>query len=249
MSCHRAAPGALRRPSGLSLNCRLPRTDDHSSECRAAASAASRGGSLGARTPVFWDDQLMGWNDVVKDAASGGTELARIRDFGHRTIRASASGVGLGTGGVAVLNTEFPKSDAHNRLVMDTLIEPLGLMDEADRGPGGSGRRHRAIELELEVMGPEWLARFCECGYQVTPNLNMVLRRPTERRSPTPVARLSDEALTPVVWRVSSGICPKHPSNPYDHWLNGGGRPRAPARSPTRRSAVPTGWSPTLIFT
>lgn len=143
-------------------------------------------------------------NPLVRSASAGGTEQERIRGFSHRIMRDSASQVVPVTGGFAVMSTEFPDSYEHNCLVVDALVDPSVLMQEADRVLGGAGLRHRAIELELEGVDPSWLAQFQNCGYEVHPTLTMVLRRSPERRSATPVERVPYEELKSVVeagWR------------------------------------------------
>jgi N-acetylglutamate synthase-like GNAT family acetyltransferase len=102
------------------------------------------------------------------------------------------------------MSTEFPASYEHNCLVVDTLVDPSVLMQEADRVLGGAGLRHRAIEVELEGVDASWLAQFQNCGYEVHPTLTMVLRRSPERHSATPVERVPYEELKAVVeadWR------------------------------------------------
>jgi GNAT superfamily N-acetyltransferase len=146
----------------------------------------------------------MGRDAAAIGDLSDGKVRSRIRNFTYRIMRDSATGVDSVAGGFAVLNSEFPNSYEHNCLVVDRLVDPSVLMEEADRVLGGAGLRHRAIELDVEDVGADWLAPFRDCGYEVHPNLTMVLRRPSERASSTPVERVPYEQLKPMVeadWR------------------------------------------------
>ncbi len=163
------------------------------------ASTAGRRG----RAEINWDHEAVAAPGPAPDP---GTDRRRAFRFLRRVAIGSATEVVPLRGGVAVLNSRFPYSQAHNHLIVEHRRDAAELLGDAERVLGGAGLDSRCIEVEGDVPSPAWLDPFRSAGYAVSQALLMRPVRSSERAPTVSVEEASYADLLEVVaasWRRS----------------------------------------------
>lgn len=128
----------------------------------------------------------------------------RAFEFLNQLATRSATSVVPVSGGVGVLNFEWPFSYANNQLRLVAPGPPDVVAAEADRVLGGAGLRHRAIEIEGDIADPAWLSHFRSLGYEVLHTVVMRQAGPSSKKPTAKVEEANYVELAPLVgasWR------------------------------------------------
>jgi ribosomal protein S18 acetylase RimI-like enzyme len=148
---------------------------------------------------------LPSWSAVADIAASAraGDTVARVISFVQAMEEATSTDLVVFRHGVALFNSDFPRSWAHNFL----RVEPAGrapsaeeLAAEADRLQGERGLAHRQIVVRDEALGGRLEPAFRDRGWLVDRLVYMIHRRPSDRVADTSiVAEVSFDEAKPAL--------------------------------------------------
>jgi GNAT superfamily N-acetyltransferase len=101
------------------------------------------------------------------------SQLARARHFMRAAVRRQAEQIIEMSYGFAVLDSRFPHSYDHNKLVLTAPVDPAEAVSDADRILGGAGLAHRLISVHGGIE-QAWADVCVAAGYQHSAELIMV---------------------------------------------------------------------------
>jgi GNAT superfamily N-acetyltransferase len=127
-------------------------------------------------------------------------DIERIAAFERRFARAQATEfVDLGWG-CALLQSDFPLSEYHNRIVVDSAVSPSDVLAAADELLGGAGLRHRYISA-VDGLDDALVPSLVAAGYEHQMVVTMIYSGPTIDRGAYGVASVSLDTLRPSIVR------------------------------------------------
>jgi GNAT superfamily N-acetyltransferase len=137
----------------------------------------------------------------------GNPDIERITAFEHRFARAQATDVVELPWGFAVLQTEFPLSQFHNRIVVTSTAPPADVLatTEAVLGEAGVGARHRYVSAD-DAQGRAMRDELVAAGYEHEVIVTMVHSGKDIGAASHEVREVSLETLRPAIvhdWRVT----------------------------------------------
>jgi GNAT superfamily N-acetyltransferase len=91
--------------------------------------------------------------------------LERIAAFEERFVRAQSTDIVGLPWGFALLNSTYPLSEYHNRLVVTSIAPPADVVRAADELLGGAGLRHRYVS-GVDRLGEALSAGLIAAGYE-----------------------------------------------------------------------------------
>lgn len=107
--------------------------------------------------------------------------------------------------GYALLQSDFPDSFNHNRIVVTSEVEASEVIAAADRVLGGRGLEHRLVSFEDNALGQAARADFVKAGYEHETIVAMVHTGAVPPPSGHEVRAVSLEELRPALirdWRA-----------------------------------------------
>jgi hypothetical protein len=88
------------------------------------------------------------------------TTIERMTAFDHGFSRAQATDVVDLEWGFALLQSDFPLSHYHNRIVVTSAVAATVILSTADTLLGGIGLRHRYVSIDDDSLGQDHSADF-----------------------------------------------------------------------------------------
>ena len=138
-----------------------------------------------------------------------GTELERIIAFDHHFERAQSSSIVEVGWGFAHLQSDFPHSFSHNRVVVTGDVSVAEVLAETERVLGGAGLTHRYVKFDDEVAGEAAIQAFVAAGYEHQPLVTMIHNGESSDTSndsqSNPVSEVTVDQLRPALirdWKV-----------------------------------------------
>ena len=154
------------------------------------------------------------WNYVVAVPGTtvgrmDGAELERITAFDHHFERAQSSSIVEVGWGFAHLQSDFPHSFSHNRVVVTGDVSVAEVLAETERVLGGAGLTHRYVKFDDEVAGEAAIQAFVAAGYEHQPLVTMIHNGESSDTSndsqSNPVSEVTVDQLRPALirdWKV-----------------------------------------------
>jgi GNAT superfamily N-acetyltransferase len=131
--------------------------------------------------------------------------IERITAFEHRFAQAQATEVVNLDWGFAVLQTEFPLSQYHNRIVVTSAAPADDILAAAEEVLGGAGVRHRYVSVDIDALGGALNAEFVAAGYEHAPIVTMIHSGGDVELAACEVGTVSLDTLRPALirdWRI-----------------------------------------------
>lgn len=98
----------------------------------------------------------------------------RIDAFADRFAKAQATSVIDLPWGYALLQTDFPNSYDHNRIVVKSAVSADAIFDAGDEILGGAGLTHRHVSVDDDEVGLAVATEFVAAGYEHTTLVTMI---------------------------------------------------------------------------
>jgi GNAT superfamily N-acetyltransferase len=128
------------------------------------------------------------------------SDLGRIAAFERRFDEAQATDVVDLGWGFALLQSKFPLSEYHNRIVVTSAAAPQDVIAQADEVLGGAGLGHRYVSA-VEGLGESLVPALVAAGYEHQVVVTMVHSEPDLEPGNHPVQSVSLDTLRPSIMR------------------------------------------------
>lgn len=132
-------------------------------------------------------------------------DLERITAFEHRFARAQATEVVDFRWGYGLLQADFPRSHAHNRVVVTSPAPAAEILASADELLGGAGLTHRYVSFDDDALGAALASDFIGAGYEHDTLTTMIYAGGEPKAAQSDVRSVSLEVLRPALirdWRL-----------------------------------------------
>lgn len=112
------------------------------------------------------------------------SELQRIEAFEEAHARAQATSVVELAWGYALLQSDFPRTHSHNRVVVTSRAHADEIMETTDAILGGAGVQHRYVTVIDDATGSAMVPDLVAAGFAHDPIATMVYRGPSMPPAP-----------------------------------------------------------------
>ncbi len=133
------------------------------------------------------------------------SDIGRITAFEHRFAQAQATDViDLGWG-FAVVQTEFPLSQYHNRIVVTSAAPAADVLAAAEEVLGTAAVRHRYVSVADDALGLALRADLVAAGYEHETIVTMIYSGAEVGPATQVVSAVSLDTLRPAIirdWRI-----------------------------------------------
>jgi GNAT superfamily N-acetyltransferase len=132
--------------------------------------------------------------------------IERTVAFELRFFRAQATEVVELSWGFGMLQSAFPLSEYHNRIVVTSTVPAAEVRAAADEVLGGAGLRHRFVSVHDDELGQAMTADLVAAGYEHEIVVTMIHDGAAVMPPAHPVHVVSLETLRPAImreWRVT----------------------------------------------